>query len=184
MEQELPLQSFCKFHGLQGRPRFCHITTVKNGPLYFWGFALFQVAILLKCVLMSGCPLCRGQLFLKLTKNKKCTEKKWLGALNLYSKHLAKFVAGSSFWWVPLTTQSQISLYKMGTPKLTFGSVCRGINKFQQSKFPRTFLIASKMKNKMKFRGSLLPNVLKLIPFGQHACDASVTPTAAVVGSF
>ena len=112
--------SFCKFHGLQGRPRFCHITTVKNGPLYFWEFALFQVAILLKCVLMSGSPLCRGQLLLKLTKNKKCTEKKWLGALILYSKHLAKFVAGSSFWWVPLTTQSQISLYKMGTNKTNF----------------------------------------------------------------
>ena len=27
--------SFCKFHGLQGRPWFGHITTLQNGPLYF-----------------------------------------------------------------------------------------------------------------------------------------------------
>jgi hypothetical protein len=64
---------FCQFQGFQGRPRFFHITPLQNGSLYSWGLALFQVAILLKCVLMSGSPLCRGQWF---WKSQKCTKKK------------------------------------------------------------------------------------------------------------
>ena len=48
------------FPGETGRPRFFHIIPLQNGSLYFWWFSFFQVAILLKCVLMSGSPLCRG----------------------------------------------------------------------------------------------------------------------------
>ena len=40
---------FGTFQGFQVRPRFFHIIPLQNGPSYFWGFSLFQVAILLKC---------------------------------------------------------------------------------------------------------------------------------------
>ena len=113
MEQELPLQNwfFCKFQGFQGKPRFFHITPLQNGSLYFWGLALFQVAILLKCVLMSGSPLCRGQWF---WKSQKCTKKRgwvpWFCRENLLL----------DLWQVPHSVEawgpkSQIWLYKMAT---------------------------------------------------------------------
>ena len=69
VEQELPLQNgflyISGFSGETGRPRFFHIIPLQNGPLYFWRFSFFQVAILLKCLLMPGSPLCRGQCFWK-----------------------------------------------------------------------------------------------------------------------
>ena len=69
VEQELPLQNgflyISGFSGETGRPRFFHIIPLQNGPLYFWRFSFFQVAILLKCLLMPDSPLCRGQCFWK-----------------------------------------------------------------------------------------------------------------------
>ena len=65
--EELPLQNgflyISGFSGETGRPRFFHIIPLQNGPLYFWRFSFFQVAILLKCLPMPGSPLCRGQCF-------------------------------------------------------------------------------------------------------------------------
>jgi hypothetical protein len=53
------------FSGETGRPRFFYIIPLQNGSLYFWRFSFFQVAILLKCLLMPDSPLCRGQYFWK-----------------------------------------------------------------------------------------------------------------------
>ena len=76
MGQELPLQNrFLYTSGFSGetrRPRFFHIFPLQNGSLYFWWFSFFQVAILLKCVLMSGSPLCRGS----VSENHKSAPKK------------------------------------------------------------------------------------------------------------
>ena len=69
VEQKLPLQNgflyISGFSGETGRPRFFHIIPLQNGSLYFWWFSFFQVAILLKCLLMPDSPLCRGQCFWK-----------------------------------------------------------------------------------------------------------------------
>ena len=97
VEQELPLQNgflyISGFSGETGRPRFFHIIPLQNGPLYFWRFSFFQVAILLKCLLMPGSPLCRGQCF---WKSKECTKKQGVGRPD-FVKKTPRFVAGSSF---------------------------------------------------------------------------------------
>ena len=116
MEQELPLQNIflyvSGFSGETGRPRFFHIIPLQNGSLYFRWFSFFQVAILLKCLLMSGSPLCRGQWF---WKSQKCTKKRgWVPWFCRENPLL-------DLWQVPHSVEawgakSQIWLYKMGTP--------------------------------------------------------------------
>ena len=116
MEQKLPLQNrllyISGFSGETGRPRFFHIIPLQNGSLYFWWFSFFQVAILLKCVLTSGSPLCRGQWF---WKSQKCTKKRdWVPWFCRENPLL-------DLWQVPHSVEawgakSQIWLYKMGTP--------------------------------------------------------------------
>ena len=115
VEQELPLQNIflyvSGFSGETGRPRFFHIIPLQNGSLYFRWFSFFQVAILLKCLLMSGSPLCRGQWF---WKSQKCTKKRgWVPWFCRENPLL-------DLWQVPHSVEawgakSQIWLYKMGT---------------------------------------------------------------------
>ena len=81
------------FSGETGRPRFFYIIPLQNGSLYFWRFSFFQVAILLKCLLMRDSPLCRCQYF---WKSQECTKKQGVGCPDFVEKN-PRFVAGSSF---------------------------------------------------------------------------------------
>ena len=101
------------FSGETGRPRFFHIIPLQNGLLHLWRLSLFQVAILLTCVLMPGSPFCRGQ---RLWKSQECTKKKG-GWVPWFCREDALL----HLWQVPDFVEvwgpkSQVWLYKMGTP--------------------------------------------------------------------
>ena len=79
----------------------------------FWRPSLFQVAVLLECVLMPGSPLCRGHWFLQILKvpPKKGAWVPWFCRENILL-HLWQ-VPHSAEAWDPL---NQICPHRMGTP--------------------------------------------------------------------